>query len=158
MSEEKAQGQVVEMTEQPKPKYTLKDLDRDIMALLSINSEVIKTNRAKIGELIGEPVNQQLIDINSKLHELVAIVTKHVNDLEPIDMPTVSNELIQTTINTEKPVMQVCGVQLIENGRLVGTSLYSTVVKARSIRDILNKKFAELKVNHEAKIVNYPVF
>lgn len=143
-------AEIVELTEQPKPKFTLIDLEQKLAQIYSMSQKI---------QRFPEQVSPEDMSVYvGTIQELFAVASKHVADLEAIDMPTVSNELIQTTINTEKPVLQVCGVQLIENGKLVGTSLYSTVVKARSIRDVLNKKFAELRVNHEAKIVNYPVF
>jgi hypothetical protein len=61
-------------------------------------------------------------------------------------------------VKQEKPQFYVHGVQLWQNGKLAGTSCYSTMSKARSIKNTLNQEFARLKVNHEAKIMMYPVF
>lgn len=62
-----------------------------------------------------------------------------------------------TIINTI-PIGQVHGVQVWEKGICVGTALYSTMSAARHVKDILNRKYAELKVEHEAKIILYPVY
>ncbi len=63
------------------------------------------------------------------------------------------NTVISTT-----PQYTVFGVQIWEHGHNVGTALYSTMPKARSVADILNRKYAELQVDHEAKIMPYPVY
>lgn len=143
-----ADGTVTTLTEQPKPKFTLQDLD----AKLSLIYDQLKPITS---------VDQNTMNLNlvrGVLQELLAICNKHINDLESIDVQTDSTQAITTALETEKVAFHVTGVQLIENGQNVGTSLYSTVFKARKIRDILNSKFAELRVNHEAKLINYPVY
>lgn len=139
-------GTVTTLTEQPKPKFTLQDLDTKLTEAY----ELLKPNPT-IG--ITNANNSRRI-----IQELLSIVAKHINDLEPIDIQTDSTSAIITALETEKVVFYVTGVQLIENDQNVGTSLYSTVFKARKIKDILNAKFAELRVNHEAKLINYPVY
>lgn len=127
-----------ELENQPKPKFTLLDLEQQLS--LAYN------NVTNITETRGI------------LHHLISVVTKCKADLGSIDLPIETAKAITDTIQTEKPEFTVCGVQLIENGVLQGTSLYTTIVKARKIRDILNARFAELRVPHEAKIRNYPVY
>lgn len=133
----------MEKIDQPKPVFTLLDLDI-ALAYIYDNCKVVD--------------QVSLHNIRAKTHELIAIVDKIKSDLGSIEMPIETAKAITDTIQTEKPEFSVCGVQLIENGTLVGTSLYSTVIKARKIKDVLNKRFAELRVDHVAKIVNYPVF
>ncbi|SRR6266404_2409974 len=135
--------------EQSTPKFTLIDLDQ---ILGTIYTKTINFSKQL------PVVNYDLAEANSSLQGLVAQVAKNIRDLEPIDMPLVENKKISETFQVEKPAFHVCGVQLFENEKLVGTSLYSTIVKARIIRDTLNKEFARLRVNHEAKIISYPVF
>ena len=136
------------LTEQPTPVFTLLDLEAkldniyDLMKHIRFSEEWVDAG----------------MRIRSNIHELLAITTKLKNDLGVIEMPIETAKAITDTIQTEKPEFSVCGVQLIENGILVGTSLYSTVIKARKIRDVLNQRFVELRVDHVAKIVNYPVF
>jgi len=135
-------------TEQPKPKFSLNDLEAK---LTIIYNALMAKNQS--GQLDPDTTTARSIT-----QELIAIITRLNIDLDVIGAGVVENKTVQTIINTEKPQFHVYGVQLIENGQLTGTSLYSTIIKARKIRDILNTKFAELRVNHEAKIINYPVF
>lgn len=136
--------------DQPKPKFTLVDLEKKLEELYTIGLEASKEDETTIYDSIKE--------INGIAQELLSIVTHCISDLEPIDLPQHSLPVLTQVINSEKPVFSVSGVQLIENRKIVGVSLYSTVIKARMIRDTLNKEFARLKVEHEAKILNYPVF
>lgn len=62
------------------------------------------------------------------------------------------------TIIPTQPSEWLDGVQIWEKGICVGTALYKSTAAARAVRDILNKKYAELKVDNEAKIVKYPVY
>ncbi len=62
------------------------------------------------------------------------------------------------TIIPTEPSEWLDGVQIWEKGICVGTALYKKTAAARAVRDILNKKYAELQVDHEAKIVKYPVY
>src|SRR5260221_7735338 len=133
-----------EQVNQPTPVFTLLDLE----AKLAVAFDFIPSDITK----------QHIVLAREILHELLGIVAKLKNDLGSIEMPIETAKAITDTIQTEKPEFSVCGVQLIENGILVGTSLYSTVIKARKIRDVLNQRFVELRVDHVAKIVNYPVF
>jgi hypothetical protein len=146
-----ANGNVITMTEQPKPKFTLQDLDKKLTEVYNTLSSSVKQQQT---DLDKAPLRWA----NSIVQELLSIVSKHINDLEPIDVATNTTEAITTALETEKVAFFVTGVQLTEDGKNVGTSLYTTVFKARKIRDILNAKFAELKVNHEAKLINYPVY
>lgn len=141
--------------EQPTPKFTLIDLDR---ILETIYTRTIKATQFSSRDVADDLRRISLQEANSALQGLVVQVAKNIRDLESIDMPLVENKKISETFQVEKPAFNVCGVQLFENKKLVGTSLYSTIVKARIIRDTLNKEFARLRVNHEAKIINYPVF
>jgi hypothetical protein len=138
--------------DQPKPAFSLDDLEAKLAA---IYTRVM--NAAQYGW--NEPtVKEGIKEANGMLQELLAITIKHKQDLTPIDVFYPSAPAILEEFRQETPDHYVCGVQLIEQGKLVGTSLYTTIVKARTIRDILNKRFAELRVNHEAKIINYPVY
>lgn len=142
-----ANGNVITMTEQPKPKFTLQDLDQKLTEAYEYSKRICHGYAS---------VNAT--SLNSLVQEMLAIVSKHINDLEPIDVAVLDAGAITTALETEKICFHVTGVQLMENGQNKGTSLYSTVFKARKIRDILNAKFAELRVNHEAKLINYPVY
>lgn len=62
-----------------------------------------------------------------------------------------------TVIPTE-PSEHVTGVQIWEKGICVGTALYKHVHHARAVAKILNEKYAELRVDHEAKLITYPVY
>ncbi len=84
------------------------------------------------------------------------IVDLHGKPINIGDPPTVDehgNAIIPTS-----PHHYVYGVQIWEKGRCEATALYRDIVAARAVRDILNKKYAELKVDHEAKIINFPVY
>lgn len=154
-------GSVVTMTEQPKPKFTLQDLDKKLTEVYNNNFKFTQFHRDFISDTQTEQeqqINSNLVKSNTLFQELLSIVSKHINDLESIDIATDSTQAITTALETEKVCFFVTGVQLSENGKNVGTSLYSTVFKARKIKDILNAKFAELRVNHEAKLINYPVY
>lgn len=147
---------VKELVDQPAPKFTLVDLEHRLTDCYSNLLKVLQGQDSPSGVYISSEA--RIKDACGHLQELLAIVGRCKTDLESIDMPSQDNLIVQQTLNIDKPQFSVSGVQLIEQGRLTGTSLYTTVVKARIIRDILNKEFAKLKVNHEAKIVNYPVF
>lgn len=138
---------VTEMVEQPKPKFTLVDLETIIDEIFA---DTLYATRQ-----VDQP---NLNEAHNKIQQLRATIAKLKNDLDSIDMPSDNNKAIQDTINTETPQFSVCGVQLWENKVIRGVSLYTTVPKARKIRDILNSHYAEQRVNHEAKIVNYPVY
>jgi len=56
------------------------------------------------------------------------------------------------------PLGTIFGVQLIENSKTTDVCLYSEQYKANTIARALNEKFAQLKVNHEAKVIHYPVY
>jgi hypothetical protein len=143
----------MEQVDQPKPVFTLDDLAQKL--------DYVYTRTMSATHYFLSQDSQEakfLAEANGIIQELIAIVDKHKRDLTPIDVPYATSEPVTTELNQQKPDHYICGVQLIENKALVGTSLYTTVIKARQIRDVLNKRFAELKVNHEAKIVNYPVF
>lgn len=149
---------ILKEVDQPKPKFTLLDLEaklgqiyNDISNLTDFCSDFAK-NTSDAGPF------KEAVNIKAAIHELFAIVVKIKTNLGSIDLPIETAKAITDTIQTEKPEFTVCGVQLIENGVLQGTSLYSTIVKARKIRDVLNARFAELQVKHEAKILNYPVY
>lgn len=140
-----------QQVDQPQPKFNLSDLENRITTIYNAITIGLKG-------IEGQPTNM-FKAANSDLQELLAIVSKCKADLQPIDIENkVYEQMVIDKLQTEKPVFSVCGVQLWEQGKLAGTSLYSTVVKARTIRDICNKEYARLGVNHEAKIVNYPVF
>lgn len=62
------------------------------------------------------------------------------------------------TIIPTEPSEWLDGVQIWEKGILVGVALYKNTSTARAVRDILNRKYAELQVDHEAKIMKYPVY
>lgn len=138
-----------ELVDQPSPKFTLIDLEHTIGRCYDLTLNFTKHLSVQ---------NNNLQEVNRRLQALLATIVRCKNDLNSIEMPALGNPIIQQTLNIDKPEFVVCGVQLIENGKLVGTSLYSSIPKARIIRDKCNKEFARLKVNHEAKIVNYPVF
>jgi len=135
--------------EQPKPKFTLLDLEQR----LTIAYDCIMKKQKNL----TDPNFDNSIALGA-VQELLSVIVKYKADLGSIDLPIETAKAITDTIQTEKPEFTVCGVQLIENGQLQGTSLYSTIVKARKIRDVLNARFAELQVKHEAKILQYPVY
>lgn len=62
------------------------------------------------------------------------------------------------TIIPTEPSEWLDGVQIWEKGILAGVALYKDTSAARAVRDILNRKYAELKVDHEAKVMKYPVY
>jgi hypothetical protein len=135
--------------EQPKPLFNLDDLDQK---LTSIYQALLAKNQDGI-------TDPDTTTARSVTQELLAIVTKYKNDLQPIDVAGKAYEVeVSKALDNQKVQFTVCGVQLWQDRKLAGTSLYSTVVKARKIRDICNAEYARLGVNHEAKIVNYPVF
>lgn len=146
---------VTTMIEQPKPKFTLVDLETALERIYKNNLQATKFGKDLKIDAHFIPF---LVEANSDLQELIAAINKVKNNLDVIELPSDNNKAITDVINTEKPEFTVCGVNLIENGKMVGTSLYTNVIKARKIRDILNSKFAELRVNHEARISNYPVY
>ena len=137
--------------DQPKPKFNLTDLEQKLAIIYSFAQQWQRfPEQLQPAAIAGHIGNIQ---------ELFGQVTKNIIELEPIEIIGKSYEQeVQDKLQTEKPQFHVCGVQLWQNGKLAGTSLYSTVIKARKIRDICNAEYAKLKVNHEAKIINYPVF
>lgn len=150
------------MNNQPTPPFTIEELAAKLEQAYNNNMIVIRALQGAIPGMTNEQKEKTfygaLKECNSGLQELIAIVDQKKRDLDSIN-PTVNTSKVMTdTLETEKPEFHVTGVQLIENKILVGTSLYSTVIKARKIKDILNQKFAELRVDHVAKLVNYPVF
>lgn len=128
------------MENQPKPEFTLKDLYDKLADL----------------DTVINPEARLIV------RELMTAVRKKQEDYEPINPsqePTKEQKIIAQALGQDsKPMFHVAGVQLIENGRMQGTALYSTMPKAKKISSILNAKFAELRVDHEAKIQMYPVF
>lgn len=62
------------------------------------------------------------------------------------------------TVIPDKAAYHVYGVQVWEKRICTGTALYSKMVDARRVAELLNKKYAELGVDHEAKIMVYPVY
>lgn len=143
------EGQDDKLVDQPAPKFTLVDLEHTVGRCYDLTLNFAKHLPVK---------NDNLAESIRRLQELLAIVTRLQRDLDTIEMPVANNPVIQQTLNIDKPEFYVSGVQLIQNGTLAGTSLYTTVVKARVIRDKCNEEFARLRVNHECKILNYPVF
>lgn len=151
----KAETQV----DQPKPAFTLDDLELKLAAIYTQTMLATKQMTSPDHSLAANAKAWDgLRQANGMLQEIIAIVDKQKRDLNSIEPNLPVSSAITDALNIDKPDHYVCGVQLVENGQLIGTSLYTTVVKARKIRDILNKRFAELRVDHEAKIVNYPVF
>lgn len=134
--------------DQPVPKFSLTDLEHKIGRCYDLVLNFTKKLPVQ---------NDNLKEANGTLQELLVIISKLRADCDSIDDRVVNLE-VQDYIKTEKPEFYVCGVQLWENGKLSGTSCYTNVVKARQIRDAANKEFARLRVNHECKIVQYPVF
>lgn len=152
---------VIELTEQPKPKFTLIDLEQYLSKIFTAtmtSNKIIVESKIAMSAVDKDLLVICIREANSNLQELIAKVDKIKSDLDIIEMPQSITSAVMTELDTEKVAFHVCGVQLWENGVMKGTSLYSSVFKARKIRDILNAKFAELKVKHEAKIVNYPVY
>lgn len=140
---------VPSLVDQPKPKFTIEDLETKLSFVYNMTMGALKS---------PQEAAILLKQANGTIQELVSIVAKHRADLEPIDINKPEVALVLEVLKTEEVAFNVVGVQLIENGVLKGTSLYSTVVKARKIKDQLNREFARLRVNHEAKILNYPVY
>lgn len=84
------------------------------------------------------------------------IVDLHGKPINTGDAPTVDkdgNSIIPTA-----PHHFVFGVQIWEKGHCSGVALYRRMIDARMVRDTLNAKYSELKVDHAAKIENYPVY
>lgn len=152
---------VTEMVEQPKPKFTLLDLEAALDNIFRNNLKFCTHHKAFIDD-IQSPEEEQLRDglvrSNEILQELLATIARIKNDLDVIELPSDNNQAISDAINTEKSEFSVYGVQLIEHKKIAGVSLYTTVSKARKIRDILNSHYAQQRVEFEAKIVNYPVY
>jgi hypothetical protein len=147
------------MENQPKPAFTLDDLDGKL--------SYIYTRTMNGSKFLNDPLVSKdeilrgLSEANGVIQELLAIVVKKKQDQEAIEASipaSLAQEVITKAVGEERIQFYVSGVQLWENKILQGTSLYSTMIKAKKIRDILNHKFAELRVDHEAKILNYPVF
>jgi hypothetical protein len=152
---------VVPLVDQPKPRFTLNELEDKLGKIYIRTLNYVKWHKDFL--LDAQTDEEQslaagLNEANSMLQELIASVSRHVQDNEPIDIPKDTNKVIEQILNTEKPEFYVSGVQMVINGKIEGTSLYSTMPKARLVRDTLNKKYAELKVKYEAKIIQYPVF
>lgn len=135
--------------DQPKPAFTLEDLDEKLTSLYNNALRLAKNLPVK---------NDDISQLCAGLQELTSIVVKHKMDMMPIDVKSLVLQEVVDALKSEKPVFTVCGVQLWIDRRIQGVSLYSTIMKARSIRDICNKEYARLAVNHEAKILSYPVY
>lgn len=84
------------------------------------------------------------------------IVDLHGKPINLGDPPTTDEQ--GNTVIPSAPHHFLHGVQIWEKGRLEGVALYRNMADARRVRDILNAKYAELHVDHEAKILNYPVY
>lgn len=143
------------MDNQPTPPFTIEELASKLDQAYRISIAASKDLAIYTPAL---PAVKELAIVNGILQELIAIVDQKRRDLDSINPSMPTSQVMTDVLATEKPAFHVTGVQLIENNKLVGTSLYSTVIKARKIKDILNTKFAELRVDHVAKLVNYPVF
>lgn len=145
------------LANQPKP-FSLNDLAAKVATVYT--ATMTATKALGISPKSDLDCLVCLKEANGTLQELIALIQSKQANLEEIapENPTPNTSLISEEINQEKAQFHVVGVQLFEHGKIVGTSLYSTVVKARGVRDTLNKKFAELRVNHEAKMMNYPVY
>lgn len=147
--------------DQPKPQFTLIDLEEKLAAIytrtLNISQFIRVADSAEDMKLL-----EGMKEANGMLQELIAIVDHCKTDLESIEMPKETNKNIEQIIRTEKPEFYVSGVQMVKTSRqgdiVEGTSLYSTIIKARIIRDTLNDKYKELKAGYHAKIIQYPVF
>jgi hypothetical protein len=140
-----------QVVEQPTPKFTLNELENKLATIYSLAQKIQRQP-----ELFTPEDKANFV---GGIQELLGKVTKCITDLTPIDVAGKQyEELVLSKLEAQKVQFTVCGVQLWENKQLRGTSLYSTVVKARTIRDTCNAEYARLKVDHEAKIVNYPVF
>lgn len=155
MSEDKQmpiaqQQNVVELRPERKPVFTLVDLENKLSIIYSMAQQL-----QRFPDQVSPAMQAAHV---GNIQELLGITVKCIADLIPIDAPMPENPTVQSMLDTTKPEFYVCGVQLIENGKLQGTSLYSTIVKARTIKEKLNTRFAKLEVNHVAKIINYPVF
>lgn len=141
--------------------FSLDDLQTRVEQIYKAQAYFIRHHKQFINDAMNEQdqiIARDFLEAQGLLQELVAIVAKHKSDQQEI-APLVGDTKIMTDqLGTEKPEFYVSGVQLIERGKMVGTSLYKSVVRARQIRDILNGKFSELKVDHNARIINYPVF
>lgn len=154
-------AEVIEITKnQPKPKFTLLDLEGKLEAIYQLSKHLAKATTPN-GTNYSVPQGlliEQTTTLLSSVQELLAQVSIAKNNLDAIEMPVDTAKVITDTIETEKPQLIVCGAQLYEYGKMQGVSLYTTIVKARKIRDICNERFAQLKVDHMVKIQNYPVY
>ena len=138
--------------DQPEPKFNLDDLAQKLSFVYNMTMGALKNCPPQF------EIKTQLQAATGQLQELVAIVDKCKRDMEVIDVPTNTNQEMLNALETEKIQFHVVGVQYIIGKRVEGIALYTTVPKARKIRDILNQKFAELRVDQVAKIINYPVY
>jgi hypothetical protein len=84
------------------------------------------------------------------------IIDLHGKPIKVGDEPTIDSEA-NAIIPTE-PNHYVVGVQIWEHGVITGVALYRKMVDARKVKEILNAKYAELNVKHEAKLIEYPVY
>lgn len=85
--------------------------------------------------------------------KIVDLHGKPINKGDPPNVDEQGNAIIPTA-----PNHYVFGVQIWEKGHCSGVALYRKMIDARQVRDVLNAKYAELKVDHVAKIENYPVY
>jgi hypothetical protein len=155
-------AEITSLVEQPKPRLTLEELEAKISKVYTRTLNFAKWHPSFLSDAQSaeeKEINQGIIESNSLLQELISDISRHRQDNEPIDVHKETNTVIEQILDTEKPQFYVSGVQMVLNGKVEGTSLYSTIVKARTVRDVLNKEYAKLKVNnYEAKIIQYPVF
>lgn len=150
-----------EKKDQPKPKMFLQDLAQYLEVVDVAIGQAQKLYTEQLPQQPITPIVKELYIARTQIRNIMFEVRQALENqqsIDPVIEPTQDQQVIAKAFNQERPQFYVSGVQLIENKRLVGTSLYSTMPKAKHIAGILNRKFAELKVEHEAKIIQYPVF
>jgi hypothetical protein len=62
------------------------------------------------------------------------------------------------TIIITDPIGTIYLVQIWEKGVMNGVAFYSTQHQAVAVKDVLNRKYAELGVDHEAKVISAPIY
>lgn len=140
---------------QPLPAYTLLDLQQDIEAIYQANLHLLKNLADVESNAQARALLQSAIEGAGQIRgRLIKLIEQN----DSIGMPFEVDAAMLKAVNMEEIQFTVSGLQLLENRVVTGTCLYSTMPKAKTIRDICNAKFAELNVDKLARIQQYPVY
>lgn len=137
--------QILPKQEEEKDKKEYLTYGRKLDFIYNVMNDILK----------AVPNDSAIIKARGFLHEMIAEEQKNPKDFN--DSPEDSQKQ-SSVLTPDKIAFHVAGLQLIENNVIKGTALYQKMHSARVRRDILNKKFADLNVKHEAKIIQYPVY